>query len=72
MAWLGVLEARAARWPWPLWALFVTVKWCLVGLGAVMVIGNFVQKWGWSAGLWFSFAPLIYGLWWGLSRRSQD
>ena len=72
MAWLGVLEARAARWPRPLWALFVATKWCLVALGALMVVGNFVMKWGWSAGLWFAFAPLIAGLYWGLTRESKD
>ena len=32
-SWLARLDARASRWPRPLWVLFVGMKWSLAALG---------------------------------------
>lgn len=56
------LDARAERWPRPLFWLYLFVKWFLVSLGAAMLCGNLIMKWGWAAGIWFIVAPLVAGL----------
>ncbi len=52
------------RWR-PLW---LGVKWGLGGLGAYLLVGNYVMKWGWPAAIWFLAAPFAYGIWQGLQH----
>lgn len=47
----------------PLW---FGVKWGLGGMGAYLLVGNYVMKWGWPATIWIVGAPLAYGIWQGI------
>ena len=62
---LAELDAKSRRWAFPTRLLYLAVKWSLVALGAYLLLGLYVTRWGWPAALWFLLFPLAYGLWRG-------
>jgi hypothetical protein len=53
------------RWSWPLRWAFLAVAGAVVLMGAFLLIGTYVQRWGWATALWLLAAPLAYGIWQG-------
>lgn len=58
-------DARISRRWRPLWLGF---KWSFAGLGAYLLVGVYVEKWGWPATIWFLGAPFGYGVWRGIEQ----
>lgn len=67
MAWLARWDLRAASWPVFARIAYRTVKWSLVALGAYCLVGVYIQRWGWAAGIWFLAAPVAWGVYQGLT-----
>jgi hypothetical protein len=67
MAWLARLDAAVSRTPvvirWP----YAVVKWTLVAMGAVGLVGHYVMTWGWPMTIYLLGAPAVYGFSQGLS-----
>lgn len=55
------------RVPSALRPFWLGLKWSLAGLGAYLLIGNYVMKWGWPATIWFMAAPFAWGVWQGIT-----
>lgn len=47
------------------------IKWCLVALGAFLLVNLFVDRWGWPAAVWFLGAPAVYGFLRGIFKGSR-
>lgn len=55
-------DARAAHWWLPVRWLYLFVKWCLVILGAYLLVRLFYERWGWAGVFTFLVAPALTGL----------
>lgn len=46
MPWLARFDARAAQWPLFIRWGYLSLKWCLILLGAFLVLGTYLDRFG--------------------------